>query len=91
MLINIKDIELVSIEWKNYIFTVYATLMKIIEKKSGKVFLISLIIAIFMIMSTISGLTVNLDKKVSNKVNTSVTPLSSELLKPSKNFQNSME
>ena len=90
MLINIKDIELVSIEWKNYIFTVYATLMKIMEKKSGKVFLISLIIAIFMIMSTISGLTVNLDKKVSNKVNTSVTPLSSELLKPSKNFQNSM-
>ena len=64
--------------------------MKIIEKKSGKVFLISLIIAIFMIMSAISGLTVSLDKKVSNQVNTSTTSLSSKLLMPGKSIQNSM-
>ncbi len=64
--------------------------MKIIEKKSSKVFLISLIIAIFMVLSAISGLTVNLEKKVSNQVHTPVNSLSSKLLMPGKSIQNSM-
>ena len=64
--------------------------MKKIEKKSGKVFLMSLLIAIFMILSAISGLTVNFEKKVSDHSNSSVTSLTSKLLMPGNKIQNSM-
>lgn len=62
----------------------------LIKKRSSKVFLMSLIIAIFMILSAISGLTVNVEISASSHANSSKTSLSSTLLMSGKNTQNSM-